>query len=309
LTSPSVSLSYLKSLCWGGVYFNEQRVQAWRILLEYAPVDKEQSVLVLDFKRSEYTRLLEVLCTPNLMDPYNTACIAADIPRIRVHSDLIHRPEVVESLHRILGLWAIRNSATGYVSGLHDVLGCLAFAFFSDFLVGEADGRHYGSLMDVEADIYWCFTAIIDNFQDFYVPGSPGLQRALIQVEDVLKRKEPALYRHFQELELSLSLFAHGWLTTLFTSSFPAHLTLKLWDSIFSDEHPETSATYITAALILRYKTSLLRADLDEVLAMMSKLPTREWSEEDVLMLASEAYAIQSVFVGSKLLFPIRDAK
>jgi hypothetical protein len=112
------------------------------------------------------------------------------------------------------------------------------------------------------------------------------------------------LYRHFQELQLSLSLFAHVWLKTLFTSCFPAHLTLKLWDSIFSDEHPETSATYITAALILRYKASLLRADRDEVIAMMSKLPTREWSEEDVLMLASEAYAIQSVFIGSKLLFP-----
>mmetsp|Transcript_19290 Transcript_19290/g.35455 ORF Transcript_19290/g.35455 Transcript_19290/m.35455 type:complete len:342 (+) Transcript_19290:1580-2605(+) len=300
LKSPVVQLGTLKNLCWGGIHFIDHRVLAWKLILEYLPSDIAQRTTVLNYKRHEYARLIEVFYNSNYIDPNDAACIRADIPRIRIESELMRKQETADLLGRVLGLWSIRNPVPGYMSGLHEVCGLLAFAFLRDFYSGEALGRDETALMDVEADIFWCFGAVVAYFQDFYIPGNPGVQRALIKVEDVLRRKEPGLCAHFEQIDFNIVYFAHRWLKCLFTLELPVHLTLLIWDSFLSDEDPETSVTYLTAALILRFKQQLLSLSLEKSLELTNHLPTEGWTDDDVLTLASEAFSLQTVFTGSK---------
>lgn len=303
LKSTSVSVSILKNLCWGGIYFNEHRVQAWKLILEYVPVDEAQRAAVLGYKRKEYARLVEVFYNPGLIDPREMACIQADVPRIQNDAEIMQKPETTGLIVRVLGLWSARNPVPGYTSGLHEVCGLLTFAFLRDFYARRVVGREDCSIEDLEADIFWCFSAVAANFQDFYTAGSPGLQRALIIIEDLLKRKEPALMAHFADIDFNLMYLGHRWLKCLFTMEFPVHLALQVWDTFLCDEDPETSVTYLASALILRYRQQLLSGGLEQVLLLTRNLGTDTWTDEDVLTLASEAFSLQSVFAGSKLHF------
>lgn len=43
------------------------------------------------------------------------------------------------------------------------------------------------ALVTVEADVYWCLTRLLDNIQDHYTPGQPGLQRMLARTRELVR--------------------------------------------------------------------------------------------------------------------------
>jgi len=51
-------------------------------------------------------------------------------------------------------------------------------------------------LATVEADAYWGLTKLLDNIQDHYTAGQPGLQRQIYRLEELIKRTDRALYDH-----------------------------------------------------------------------------------------------------------------
>ena len=43
------------------------------------------------------------------------------------------------------------------------------------------------ALEAVEADAYWCVTRLLDNIQDHYTPGQPGIQRMLQRTRELVR--------------------------------------------------------------------------------------------------------------------------
>ena len=151
-----------------------------------------------------------------------------------------------QSLERVLYVWAIRHPASGYVQGIND----LAVPFYAVFLnghIGEAsatmgcttascdppllpppfclsmlpcyptglqaktaEGLDEALLQDVEADVYWCLTRLVDRIQvrrssrccvaqgrsgltvlpsqDHYTPSQPGIQRMIFKLRELTHR-------------------------------------------------------------------------------------------------------------------------
>jgi hypothetical protein len=48
------------------------------------------------------------------------------------------------------------------------------------------------ALLDVEADVYWCLTKLLDGIQDHYTPGQPGIQRMIYRLRELVHRIDGA---------------------------------------------------------------------------------------------------------------------
>ena len=119
---------------------------------------------------------------------------------------------MLQSLERILYVWAIRHPASGYVQGIND----LVTPFFQIFLsayIGDSHlilvviQRHSDpSCVDadpedfdpsvlpqhiitaIEADSFWCLSRLLDGIQDNYINAQPGIQRSVKRMRDLVGR-------------------------------------------------------------------------------------------------------------------------
>ena len=51
-------------------------------------------------------------------------------------------------------------------------------------------------LQEIEADCYWCFSALVDMIQDFFTPDRPGLQRQIQALHDLMGKYTRHLCLH-----------------------------------------------------------------------------------------------------------------
>lgn len=121
---------------------------------------------------------------------------------------------ILQSLERILYVWAIRHPASGYVQGIND----LATPFFQVFLssyIGESacmrivsipvlitsfvgpdcDPEDYdisvlpaNALSALEADTFWCLSKLLDGIQDNYIFAQPGIHRQVARCQELCFR-------------------------------------------------------------------------------------------------------------------------
>jgi hypothetical protein len=60
--------------------------------------------------------------------------------------------------------------------------------------------------------------------------GLPLVQQYLSQFEKLVIELMPKLGQHFVEEMINPSMYASQWFITVFSYSFPFHLTLRVWD-------------------------------------------------------------------------------
>jgi hypothetical protein len=91
---------------------------------------------------------------------------------------MFRKPEIQESLRRVLFIWAVRHPASGYVQGINDLSSILLIVFLqpyydTDICAGDIEITE--SLNVAEADVYWCLTRILDGILDYFIPSTPGI--------------------------------------------------------------------------------------------------------------------------------------
>jgi hypothetical protein len=47
-------------------------------------------------------------------------------------------------------------------------------------------------LADVEGDVYWCLTKLLDGIQDHFTPSQPGIQRMIFRLRELVHRIDGA---------------------------------------------------------------------------------------------------------------------
>jgi hypothetical protein len=60
--------------------------------------------------------------------------------------------------------------------------------------------------------------------------GLPLVQQYLFQFERLVREHMPKLGQHFIEEMINPSMYASQWFITVFSYSFPFHITLRVWD-------------------------------------------------------------------------------
>lgn len=179
----------------------------------------------------------------------------------------------------------------------------------------------------MEADIYWCFTKMLDSIQDHYIFGQPGLQRMIYRLEDLTARLDPVLHAHLKGHDVMFMQFAFRWMNCLLIRELPFVCIRRLLDSYLSTEHLQfiDLHVYVCAVILTMFREELLaRNDFHSLLVFLqqtvagapsespltgaagangasgaSGTSTANWGESEMDSILAQAFILSSLFDNS----------
>lgn len=346
LQQPTINLSDLRRLCWHGCPV-EVRATCWKLLLGYTPTTNSRLSKTLFNKRAEYARILDAHYLGNkYLDKSILHQITIDIKRTSGGTFLLN-DELRGRVIRVLYCWSIRRPASGYVQGLNDVIMPLFEVFLSDAIqasesnqpspnitidAGKLAQLAEPALDNVEADVFWCFSRLVDSIQDNYTASQVGIHRQVSRMQQICAVLDPDLVKHLQvNLEIEFVQFAFRWINCLLVRELKMGLIIRAWDTylcedgdlIISNSPPSTTVsgnsskdsassnisqssfstfhTFVCVALLLRFAPHIKAIhDFSDAMLFLQKLPTETWSVTEVELLLSEAYLYQAWYMRNK---------
>ena len=271
------------------------------MVLGYLPPDQSVWEETLKRKRTEYyqlrekmsTKLSHIITQPHLIAEHDMKSykqILVDVPRTM--TDIKDSTRFQKLLINILFAWSVRHPASGYVQGINDLCIPLINAFAPK---GDINGISDEDLNSLEADVFWCLTAILDRIQNVYTNSA---SYALKKLETFIISKDEKFDKFLKENELDYVKFAFRWFNCIFVREFSLKQILRIWDTYIAEEEGfSTFHIYTCAALLLNVKPELhIRKDFAERMIFLQKLPTDTWSNERISMLLSEAYQYMMMY-------------
>lgn len=341
INEPVVNIAALRKLGWNGIP-PQHRPQAWKILLGYLPTNKTRRTQTLKRKRLEYLDIIKQHYdisdnTRTNAEQETLRQVLVDVPRTAPDVPLFRNDLVRQSLSRLLYIWACRHPASSYVQGINDLATPLVSVFLSEFYDNQRpasssdDGGanngsnihesiHEGSVLDgsvmddlsledlqnVEADVYWCLTNLLNGIQDHYTSDQPGVQRMVMRLEDLVNRMDGELTHHLRSVGVEFIQFAFRWMNCLLLREFKLECVIRLWDTYLSEGDGagfalgfETFHVYVCAAFLCQFSGLLRNMEFDELFGFMQNVPTSDWSDSEIEVLLSQAFVLSTLFHGS----------
>ncbi|KAJ9465824.1 GTPase-activating protein gyp1 [Diplonema papillatum] len=302
----------LRKLCWAGIPAH-LRSHCWQLLCFYLPAKLSRRPQDIATKRARYIGYIETYYSgARGADCGSEAAqilgyLEKDIHRTCQKVPLFCLQAIQKSLERMLFIWSIRHPATGYVQGMNDLMIPFIVAFLASFipegmLLGD-NGKELETvvtdlgafaLLNVEADVFWCFSAFLHNIQDHFTEGQPGIQTKLVSLQELLEVTDPVLAAHLRAEEVSMIQFAYKWINCLLIREFPLPAVMRLWDVYMSegDDYPNLHV-YVCLALLLRFSEQIRKLEFCELIPFLLSPPTENFDYKDVSELVSHAYMLQ----------------
>ncbi|CAI5527334.1 unnamed protein product [Closterium sp. Naga37s-1] len=306
LSAPAVDLDALRELSWSGIPPN-LRPTVWRLLLGYAPPNADRRETVLARKRQEYREWVpQYYDIPNedrSDDEIHTLRqISVDCPRTVPDVPFFQQTLMQTAIERVLYIWAIRHPASGYVQGINDLLTPFLTVFLSEIFEGDIDTwvvskLSEDTLLQVEADSYWCLSKLLDGIQDHYTFAQPGIQRLVFRLKELVRRIDEPVSRHMEEHHLEFLQFAFRWFNCLLIREIPFSIVGRLWDTYLSEGDGFAEfLVYLCASFLLTWSEQLQQMDFQEMVLFLQHVPTKRWSEKELDMVLSRAFMWRVMF-------------
>lgn len=223
------SLEELSKLSWSGVPVKVRGI-TWRLLSGYVPINLERRSEVLERKRKDYWTLVEKYYYTE-HDETNRDIqhqINIDVPRMNPSVALFQQKTVQLIFERILFIWSIRHPASGYVQGINDLVTPFFVVFLQEFIPNNKpfetfviDTLNEEQLRIIEADSFWCLSQFLNSIQDNYVFAQIGIQKKVLQLEELIKRVDEGLHKHLKQHNIGYLQFSFRWLNNLLTRELP----------------------------------------------------------------------------------------
>jgi hypothetical protein len=103
--------------------------------------------------------------------------------------------------------------------------------------------------------------------------GMHQTQQILDTSEKLIKDFLPVLYKHFEKENIHITMFVTQWMLTVFTSSFPFDLVVRVWDCFLAEGY---KIVYRVMLALLKISTpDLLQLPFEEILAYLQRLPSK----------------------------------
>ncbi|KAJ8986224.1 hypothetical protein NQ317_009930 [Molorchus minor] len=136
------------------------------------------------------------------------------------------------------------------------------------------------------------------SIQDNYVFAQVGIQKKVLQLEELIKRVDEVLHKHLKRHNVSYLQFSFRWLNNLLTRELPLRCTIRLWDTYLAESDCfATFQLYVCAAFLLYWKEDLMQErDFQGLLLLLQNLPTQSWTSSQISMLVAEAYKLKVMF-------------
>lgn len=85
-----------------------------------------------------------------------------------------------------------------------------------------------------EEESFWMFVAVMNEepycMRSMFLENMTGTHKSLYIVEKLVKKYLPKVSRYFQRENIEISMFATQWIMTVFSSTFPFELVVRVWD-------------------------------------------------------------------------------
>ena len=82
----------------------------------------------------------------------------------------------------------------------------------------------------------------------------------------------------------------------MFIRELSFKLVLRLYDTYLSDDKFSVLLIYLCVAVILKFSKKLKKLNFNDIVILLQNLPTKDWTENDIDLLFSEAYVFMSTF-------------
>jgi hypothetical protein len=310
---PLIDLNELKRLCSNGC-LSSYRSRSWKILSNYVSPNNQKWDEELEQKRKEYLRLRqtqyddnqEKLTSKRLQEGLNT--IVKDVDRTLGETKMFQSPLFKEMLQRILFLYHVRNSESGYAQGMNDIAAPFLIIFTKEYIeVDEVTLKideefesklDAAAILNIEADSYWCFTRLLSSIKNNFTPGFPGVIEMIQKFSVLIGKLDPELDKTFKRHKIRLYDISFQWLLCLLLRQFPPALKFRLLDMYLTDkENINESLVYISAAFLMKFSHKLKEMDaFDKILSFFTNLVMVGWGELDMNMLLAEAHIYKNSY-------------
>ncbi|XP_020816220.1 TBC1 domain family member 13 isoform X2 [Drosophila serrata] len=174
-----------------------------------------------------------------------------------------------EVVQRILFIYAKLNPGQGYVQGMNEIVGPIYYVMASD---PDLSYRAHA-----EADCFFCFTALMGEIRDFFIKtlddAEGGIKCMMARLSNMLKEKDIDIYEQLKSQELHPQYYSFRWLTLLLSQEFPLPDVLRIWDSVFSDEHRFDFLIRICCSMILIQREAILENDFASNVKLLQNYP------------------------------------
>jgi len=327
ITDENLNLEGLRETCWKGIP-DEIRPLAWKILIGYLPRNGKRRIPTLQKKRNEYSKLVQQYFDTTVDERTDSESatlhqIKLDVPRTCPKLKLFQLKSIQELLTRILYIWAIRHPATGYVQGINDLVTPFVFLFLDEQLrySYDADSTLLPSkqqvktdmeikaqieklstqtLKDVEADSFWCVSHLLEGLQDHYIFEQPGLQKMVMNLEELIRRIDEDLHAHFQKTGIQFFQFAFRWMNCLLLREIPLYLILRMWDTYLCqglNDGFNIFHVYVCAAILSKFSKELQTKDeFQDIIIYLQDLPTSNWGASEIEIMLAQAWVYLNQF-------------
>ncbi|KAJ1362876.1 hypothetical protein KIN20_022583 [Parelaphostrongylus tenuis] len=305
-----IDMEKLRKDCWMGIP-HKLRPHAWRLLSGYLPTNYERREVTLASKREQYWHYVEQYFHLRFDDQNSDTFrqIHIDIPRMCPLIPLFQQKLVQEMFERILYIWAIRHPGSGYVQGINDLVTPFFVVFLSEFIpqdveVGSFDvsqlTREQCNL--VEADSFWCVSALLDSIHDNYTFAQPGIQRKVLQLRHLMSRVDRPLHLHLESNGIEYLQFSFRWMNNLLMREIPLRATIRLWDTYLSEPDGFSQFhSYVCAAFLRTWSRKLQdERDFQGIMILLQNLPTQYWGDREIRELTADAFSLMSLFDGAR---------
>lgn len=201
-------LDELKNILWGGISDEVPfivRARCWKLALGYLPLNTDDTQKVLKKKRDEYENLKKQYYNKMKLSEDELKIlrqIKVDIPRTKSCYNIFINKKIQQLSEHVLFIYSVRHPACGYVQGINDLITPFLIVFIRPFILkkeinsDDIDNMIDEDLKNVEADLYFCLSKLLEQIQDNYTFGQPGIQRAIIKVKEIVKRIDNSLFNH-----------------------------------------------------------------------------------------------------------------
>jgi hypothetical protein len=109
----------------------------------------------------------------------------------------------------------------------------------------ELDFQTY---LDLEADVFWCMSKLLDRVQDNYTFAQPGIQRMVYRLKELVSRIDAPLDLHLQKQNVQYIHFAFRWVNCLLMREMPMRCMLRLWDTYLAEDSAATASIGVGSA-------------------------------------------------------------
>ena len=308
-----VHLDRLRSLAWGGVP-HEYRYDTWRLLLGYIPADWSRAQGTLERKREEYWSCVnqhysggargQGYAGRSEREQRLLRDILVDLPRTMPTVPVSQTDFVQRALERLLYVWAVRHPASSYVQGINDLACGIMVAFLAPHVEPQGNDLQQvpsDALHDVEADVYWCLTRLLDRIQDCYTPTQPGIQRMVWQLRELVNRIDGKLVTHLEGDEqregLDFQKFAFRRMNCQMSRELALPALLRLWDTYAAEPRGfEEFHVYACAAMLLDWSKQLQGMEFQDFVMFLQSPPSREWDVAKLQEVLAQAWVYKSTF-------------